>query len=386
MLSKEIKQRSIFPDTIIGLIIINEQGRIEVINKKSIELLGFDKKQLINTSFSNLVIESDKDKLISYFNSSSESSTIKIQIKSISNKPIPIELELATSSSDLKKQHIGIIKEKKIVKGIEKEVEDLKEAKEKVSKKLEKEIELNELKSRFVTVSSHEFRTPLAGILSSIQLIKRYVDYEKNRWEEFNNKNKIETHFDKIEESVLNLNHILNDFLSLAKIEENKVICNYDWFNLSSFLDELCKELAPLCKSNQKIICRHYGDKKEIFLDKHILRNTINNLVSNAIKYSSDSQCIEITSRTENSFLNIEVKDEGIGIPISEQKNIFERFFRAGNVLDFEGTGLGLNIVKKYTELMNGSITFESTENQGTTFFIKYDLTKNKPHEKNINN
>lgn len=379
ILSKEIKLKSIFPNTIIGLIILNEQGEIENINNRALELLGYENDQLLDTHFSNLVIESDKDKLSSYFSSVNDLNgvnTIEIQIKMSSNGTIPIELELIFPDSDGQKQYIGIILDSVKRKRIEKEIEDLKDAKMQISKRLKEEVELNELKSRFVAIASHEFRTPLAGVLSSLQLIKRYVDAEEDRWSELINKSKIETHFDKIEESVLNLNHILNDFLSLGKIDENKITCNYEWFNLSSFLYSICQELESLCRSGQKIECKHFGDNKEVFLDKHILRNIINNLVSNAIKYSPENKTIELTSRIDESYLTIDVKDKGIGIPIAEHKNIFRRFFRAGNVINHEGTGLGLSIVKKYSELMNGSITFESQENQGTTFFIKFPLNK----------
>jgi PAS domain S-box-containing protein len=389
MLSTEINLKSVFSNTIIGLVLLDEQGEIENINKKALELLGYEEAHLIGSHFLNLVIELDKNKVRSYFslvNVSNGNNTIDVQIREASNEPISIELELIFSDSTVQNKYIGIIKDNSIRKGIEKEVKDLKEAKREADKRLEEEIELNELKSRFVTIASHEFRTPLAGVLSSTQLIRRYLDSEKENWDEFINKSKIETHFDKIEESVLNLNHILNDFLSLGKIDENKINCKYTWFNLPSFLHDMCQELEHLCKAGQKIECQHYGADKEIFLDKHILRNIINNLVSNAIKYSPENKTIHLSSKTEGSFLTIKVRDEGIGIPIAEHKNIFRRFFRAGNAINFEGTGIGLSIVKKYSELMNGNVTFESQENEGTTFFINFSLNEKQPDEKNPNN
>jgi PAS domain S-box-containing protein len=388
-MSKQIELNSVFPNSIIGLVILNEQGEIEKVNDRAIELLGYKDINLIDSQFSNLVIESDKDKLSSYFSSAdewNEDNTIEIQIKKNNNEPIPIELDLICPESDIQKHYIGIIIDGLKRKLIEKEVKDLKAAKQEIFKRLEEEKELSELKSRFVTIASHEFRTPLAGVLSSLQLIRRYTNSEKESWNAFSTKDKIEAHFDKIEESVLNLNHILNDFLSLGKIEENKITCKYTWFNLPTFLNEMCRELEPLCKSGQKIHCNHYGENKETYLDKHILRNIINNIVSNAIKYSAENKTIQLTSRIDKAFLYIEIKDQGIGIPIAEHKHIFRRFFRAGNAVNFEGTGLGLNIVKKYTELMNGNITFESQENQPTTFFIKLPLNEKHPDEKNIIN
>jgi hypothetical protein len=387
MLSKEINLKSIFPNTIVGLIILNEVGTIENVNSRALELLGYSESQLVGSDFSSLVIESDKDKVGRYFHSVdslNNENTIEIQIKESGNETVPIELELIFPDSNVKRKYIGIIVNSLNRKRIEKEIKDLIEAKREVLKRLEEEIELNELKSRFVTIASHEFRTPLAGVLSSLQLIKRYVDSETDKWNEFVNKSKIETHFDKIEESVLNLNHILDDFLSLGKIEENKIMCQYAWFNLSFFLDKMCEELQTLCKSGQQIICNHQDGNQEIYLDKHILRNIINNLISNSIKYSAENKVILLTSRNDGSELTIEIKDEGIGIPIVEHKNIFSRFFRAGNALNYQGTGLGLHIVKKHAELMNGEITFESQENEGTTIFVKFSLNEKHPDEKNI--
>jgi len=389
MLSKEINLKSVFPSSVIGLIILDEHGEIENINNRALELLGCMENQLIGTQFSNLVVESEKDKVSHYFNSAKsihDENRIEIKVKARINESISVELELIFLDSDVRKNYIGIIIDSLNRQRVEKELIDLKEAKLEVFKRLEEEIELNELKSRFVTIASHEFRTPLAGILSSLQLIKRYIDSEAHKWNEFNNKGKIEIHFDKIEGSVLNLNHILNDFLSWGKIEENKITCHYTWFNISLFLDKMRQELQPLCKSGQKIKCTHFGENEEIYLDKHILRNIINNLVSNSIKYSAENKTIQLTSRSNESHLIIEIEDEGIGIPVAEHKNIFSRFFRAGNALNYEGTGLGLNIVKKHAELMNGNVTFESQENKGTTICLKFLLNEKQRNEKNITN
>jgi len=379
MLSKEINLKSVFPNTIVGLFILNELGTIENVNNRALQLLGYSESHLVGSDFSNLVIESDKDKVSRYFRSvdpMKNENTIEIQIKESGNETVPIELGLIFPDSDAQRKYIGVIINSLNRKRIEKEIKDLVQAKLDVLKRLEEEIELNELKSRFVTIASHEFRTPLAGILSSLQLIKRYTDSETDKWNELINKSKIETHFDKIEESVLNLNHILDDFLSLGKIEENKITCQYTWFSLPSFLDKMCGELQALCKSGQQINCKHYGGNQDIYLDKHILRNIINNLISNSIKYSAENKVIQLTTRNDGSNLIIEIKDEGIGIPIAEHKNIFSRFFRAGNALNYQGTGLGLHIVKKHAELMNGNITFKSQENEGTTIIIKFSLNE----------
>ena len=381
MLLDKIGFKTVFPNNIIGLIIIDSSGKILNINNKSVDLLGYEKNYFIGSQFSNFIIDADKNIFNSYFNSidkANNSNTIEIRIKDFDDQSVHVDLELIDPIINDQKYYVGIIKDVFKRRKIEREVKELKEDKEHVLERLEEEKDLSDLKSRFVSMASHEFRTPLAGILSSLQLIQRYHVSEKKKWDEFRAKEKIETHFRKIEESVTNLTLILDDFLSLGKIEADKVVCKYHTFNLPQFLEDMCRDLKMLCKPNQKIEYQHIGDDLQVYLDAHLLRNITNNLISNAIKYSAENKTILLISKRDSSSVIIEVRDEGIGIPTSEHKNLFRRFFRAGNAINYQGTGLGLNIVKKYTELMDGTVTFESEENKGTTFFVSFPVNKNK--------
>ena len=236
-----------------------------------------------------------------------------------------------------------------------------KEAEEEVRKALEKERQLNELKTRFVSMASHEFRTPLSTILSSISLVQRYTKEEQQP--------KRDKHIDRIKSSVRNLTNILEDFLSITRLEEGRIEVRPELFTLGTFIKEVIDDMQGLMKEGQHVEIE--GDPTvKVELDKHLLRNILNNLLSNAIKYSGKDKAIEVTFTVENEELCLAVKDHGIGIPGAEQAHLFERFFRAANVTNIQGTGLGLNIMEKYVSLLNGRVDFESVLNKGTTFYV----------------
>lgn len=238
---------------------------------------------------------------------------------------------------------------------------------------LDKEKELNELKSRFVSMASHEFRTPLSTILSSASLVSRYVTEEQNE--------KRVKHINRIKSSVNNLTGILNDFLSLSKIEEGKEVMVPEELHLEELCMLVIDETKGLLKEGQSI--EHISDETIIIhSDKRILKNILFNLLSNAIKYSSSNSPIKLKIKQKSDYVELDVVDFGIGIPEADQKYLFSRFFRASNVENIQGTGLGLNIVKRYVELLGGKIKFKSRESEGTT--ISFTIPLN--HEKDISN
>ncbi|HVM86967.1 MAG TPA: PAS domain S-box protein [Puia sp.] len=226
---------------------------------------------------------------------------------------------------------------------------------------LEHEKELNEIKSRFISIASHEFRTPLSVILSSTYFVE---SYNKDGQEEKRRK-----HIGRIKESVKNLTALLEDFLSIEKLEQGKIEIAKTDFDMQALCEDIIGEMTGMLKTGQHITLAYTGEKK-VVQDKKILRNIILNLLSNAIKYSEENKTIWFSAKV-NSNLKILVKDEGIGIPENEQKNIFGKFSRASNANGIQGTGLGLNIVKKYVELLNGNIHFFSKYNEGTTFTVE---------------
>jgi len=173
----------------------------------------------------------------------------------------------------------------------------------------------------------------------------------------------------RIKNSVRNLTNVLNDFLSLDKLQSGLVQANRTSLNLRELLNEVCDELEQVKRKNQVFILEYQGEE-EMVADPHILENIVYNLVSNAVKYSEEGGEIKLSSKMTKKRFILEVCDEGIGIPQEDQKHLFERFFRAENAINIQGTGLGLNIVGKYLELLKGKITFESVEGEGTCFTI----------------
>ena len=240
---------------------------------------------------------------------------------------------------------------------------ELERSKEELTNALSKEKELSDLKSRFVSMASHEFRTPLSTILSSASLLAKYTATEEQ--------DKRDRHIHRIKSAVSNLDGILNEFLSLGKIEDGKIIVNNVEFDVSELINNILEELRPICKQGQEIIYTHSGNER-ISLDVNLLRNILINLVSNALKFSPEKSIIKIESNADEDRTVIKISDSGLGISVSDQKHLFGRFFRGANVANIQGTGLGLHIVQRYIDLMNGEITFKSKLGKGTIFTIAF--------------
>jgi signal transduction histidine kinase len=234
-----------------------------------------------------------------------------------------------------------------------------------LKKAYDTELELSQLKGRLVSMASHEFKTPLSTILSSISLVERYTELDDIE--------KRTKHIDRIKSAVNNLNNILNDFLSLEKLESGFMARELVTINVSEFIQRIIDELNPLLQQDQVIEFSHKG-KSEILADKHTLKNILINLLSNAVKYSSEGKEIILKTHCLPDALKIEVTDYGIGIPNEDKAHMFERFFRASNASNYQGTGLGLTIVKRYLDLLGGSIRFDSELNKGTSFFVHLPL------------
>jgi PAS domain S-box-containing protein len=226
---------------------------------------------------------------------------------------------------------------------------------------MEKEKEVNDLKSRFVSMASHEFRTPLSTVLSSVSLLSKYTTTE--------DQSKRDKHIDRIKSSVKTLTDILNEFLSLGRIEEGKVDTNPEVFDLVEFMHGMNNEMSVLLKPGQSFIFNHKG-QTESYTDTNLLKHIMINLLSNAIKFSPENANIIIDAEVTSSHTKISITDKGIGIPASDQVHLFERFFRATNVTNIQGTGLGLHIVGRYVELLKGTIHCKSEFENGSSFII----------------
>ncbi|HEY0744655.1 MAG TPA: ATP-binding protein [Chryseosolibacter sp.] len=238
-----------------------------------------------------------------------------------------------------------------------------KRAEDETKKALEAEIELNKLKSSLVTLASHEFRTPLTTILSSAFLLENFIGAE--------NKEKCLKHLTRIKSSVNNLTSILDEFLSVTKIEEGQIKPNLEKTDLPQFVAGICTNLQTFAKPGQTIHYSHTG-KNEITTDPVLLGNILSNLVTNSIKYSNDNSPIYVKSLV-NSRVHLTVQDHGIGIPEPDQKRLFQRFYRASNAGAVQGTGLGLHIMKHYVEMLKGSVKLTSEPGKGTQVEVTFE-------------
>ncbi len=401
---------SMFEHASIGIVISNQDGTIVRANREANRIFGYGKDELIGQKVEVLVPAPLRQKHVghrTHYNQQPLARPMGLGMTLSGLKKdgteFPVEISLADYEVGGKKEIVSFIiditqrkKDEERLKTLTEELEDKveertealsqaikelqqtnenlglemeqrKRAEEDARRAFEKEKDLGELKSRFVSMASHEFRTPLSGILTSAALIDRHS--------QAGDKEKISKHVQTVKVSVHSLTNILNDFLSLDKLEAGKIERHPTSFPIDDFARDLVQEMESLAKKNQRILYEHRGDKGPVSLDKELLRNILINLLSNAVKYSSEGTEIRFITETRQASVVITVQDAGIGIPEAEQKHLFERFFRAGNALNVPGTGLGLNIVRKYLDLMDGTILCKTRENEGTTFIVTIPLT-----------
>ena len=389
---EEVRLLNAIIDTAIdGIITIDYRGIVESINPAASKLFGYDPEEVIGKNISVLMPEpyrSAHDGYMQRYQNTGEKRIIGIGREVLGlrkdGRTFPFRLAVSEVLYQDRTIYTGFIhdlsKEKAAEENLKKYTEELEEkirertqvlqtlvnelekAKEDVSISLEKEKELNQLKTRFVSMASHEFRTPLSSVQLSASLIEKYVTK--------NDPENIRKHTTKIKSSVGHLTGILNDFLSLEKLEAGKTEADFQHFDIVKFSEDLIEEMQLIAKQNQNIVYQHTGVSSKVYLDPALLKNSVINLVSNAIKYSGENTFIEFDTELTDQTLYITVKDNGIGIPVEEQKNLFEPFFRAHNTGNIPGTGLGLNIVKRYAELMGGEVVCNSAQNKGTTISL----------------
>lgn len=388
---------ALFKHATEGIIVSNIKGEIVMVNPKALELFGYQEQEdLLGNKIEVLIPRryekghvKHREKFSHNPHSRSMGANMELFARKKDDSEFPVEVSLSHFTTDDGQFIMSFIvditerfKHHESIKKLNTELEHrvkerteelaeainrLAESKQEVMQALERERELNELKSRFVTTASHEFRTPLGTILSSVSLISRYTNSDEQ--------SKREKHIDRIKSAVNNLTEILNDFLSLEKLEEGVIRNNLEPMHLEKFMKDIIDEMRALLKSGQKIKYQHIGNF-EIALDCQLLKNVMLNLISNAIKYSPEDKEILVKSEITNEEIKIDVIDQGIGIPDEDKPHLFQRFFRANNAGNIQGTGLGLNIVKKYIELMDGKIYFESEFGKGTTFTVTVPIKK----------
>jgi PAS domain S-box-containing protein len=231
-----------------------------------------------------------------------------------------------------------------------------------IRRALEKEKEFSALKSRFITMASHEFRTPLTTILSSSDILKHFS-------ERLTDDKKLQ-HINRIQTSVKHMTQLLEEVLILGKAESGRILFAPVRLDLEAFCREILEEISLASGETHRLDFECQGERSQVEMDEKILRQILTNLLSNAVKYSKKGALVQFKLKRENGQAVFQIRDEGIGIPVAEQSRLFEVFHRASNVGNISGTGLGLAITKQAVELHGGSIAVESEEGAGTTFTV----------------
>jgi PAS domain S-box-containing protein len=397
-----------------GIIVANTRGIIQLVNPAAGRMLDYSESELIGNSIDSLVPDHIKPKHqqhrehfqehaharpmgvgLDLYARKKDGSLIPVEI-SLSPLDIQgermfiafiidisvrkqIELAIQDKQKELERVAAALIAtneelEKKVgdrTKVLQEAIRELEKSRNELSQALEKEKDLNDLKSRFISMASHEFRTPLTTILSSASLIQEYnllADASEKRGK----------HINRIKSAVNNLNDILSDFLSISKLEEGKVHADFRHFDLSENIREVIGDMQLNAKAGQEIVYEHKGPGN-VYLDPKLLKNILINLISNAIKFSPEKKNIQVRSRVDDYTISVEVKDSGIGISDEDQKHLFERFYRGKNAFNIQGTGLGLHIVGSYVDLMKGHIILHSEIEKGTTIKITFPHQTERP-------
>ena len=414
----EVFYKICFDSLLEGLCIVNQEGRIVMNNLAVEEIFGYEKDELKGQKIDMLIPESHRSLHLKYFNSYLKSPTkhkkgrgrdiigrhkngsileLEIGLNYFVHEGVFYAKALISDISARKQKELMIRKKNRnleleveerteqlmrVVLELEKSNLNLKEeikerimAENRAKLAFEKEKELNIMQTKFMSLASHEFKTPLSGILTSAGLIEKYNQLVLNK--------NINSHVIKIKTLVNQLNSILDDFLFLENTESNKNPMDLSKFNFCDLMKKLVNDATAILKEGQRILIQPCTLKKEIYQDRKVLDIMIRNVLYNAIKYSGTDSVILINVENGES-LKISIKDQGIGIPKEAQKYVFERFYRAKNALHITGTGIGLNIVKAHLEKLNGSIELESEEHKGTTVTIELPLIHNESKVSNV--
>lgn len=407
-----------FDSLIEGLCIANDEGRIVMSNSACEEIFGYDEGEMLGESIEILIPETHRKVHKHYFQSyflnprkikkgkgreffgqhkNGEVLDLEIGLNFFEYRGKKYAKALI-SEIGTRKQKESMIKESnrrlenevdqrtrlltEAVSKLERanlllqdEVKERIKAERNAKNAFKKEKELNQMQTKFLSMVSHEFKTPLSGILTSASLIEKYNEKVVNE--------RISNHTATIKNLVLQLNDILDDFLFLENSETGRYRFSSSRFMFCDLMGRVVEDAEAVMKPGQEILLTPCNTGVEVVQDSKVVDIIIRNLLYNAIKYSPENSRIYITVSIDD-MIRIEIRDEGIGIPEEAKKHIFNRFFRASNVLHIQGTGIGLNIVRRHLHRMNGSIEIKSKENEGTTVSLCMPLNSSEIYRKSV--
>jgi PAS domain S-box-containing protein len=375
----------LFSSAAEGLVLVDRTGAIRMLNPRLLELFGHGKGELLGRSIETLLPDSLRQahsrqregynrhpenrhmgRGRELYGLRKDGTTFPVEV-GLNHFEVDHELYVMALVTDIterrKAQEVLQRNAAELEKRVEERTEELAKGARAVEIAYRREKELNALKSRFVSMASHEFRTPLSTIMGSADLIGRYTEGAENE--------KVHKHVQRIRNKVRDLTAILNDFLSFERISQGDLPSEPEELDIVHLCIGLMEEMRGMAKAGQALEYDHRSEERTIVLDRGMLLNAITNLVTNAIKYSPEGSAVLLRTSISGNRLCISVEDHGIGIPEADQAHLLDPFFRAQNVLTIQGTGLGLHLVKRYMDLMGGEIDWTSTPGKGSTFTLR---------------
>jgi PAS domain S-box-containing protein len=407
LLKEKQKFEALFNFATLGIVIANSRGEITLVNQHAETIFGYEPEELKGKKVEVLIpmgkqhahqanrehyteqpqvrpmgygrdlkaLRKDGSELpveisLSYFHTDEGLFVIAFILDITARKQseailIQQKAELETITREIKLLNSNLEEEvERRTEALRQTLNQLEASRKELQDALKREKQLGELKSRFVTMASHEFKTPLATIITSATLIGKYQKTEDQVHRE--------KHLKRISDTVLNLSNLLNEFLSIGKLEEGKIKPKPEMFFLPDQMKEIVSEMQSQAGDGKQIRIE-MPDVGEVHLDKELIRYVMLNLLSNAIKFSPPASTITVRAFRKDKVLCIEVQDQGIGISRKDQEHLFERFFRGRNADNIQGTGLGLHIVERYVTLMEGEIKIQSELNKGTIISLLFE-------------
>ncbi len=355
----EARYRTLLDKASDAILIADLQGNLVEVNQKAITLLEYSPTEIKHLHMTQIHPESELKRAQSAFQETIKQNVgylLDTQIITKTGKIVPIDITGSLIEYN----------NKQYVQGIFRDISERKKIEVEIQNTLEKERELNKLKTQFIDIASHEFRTPLTIILGSVEFLLKYKH-------KLSDTKKAET-LDRIFKSTLKLRDMMEEILVLSRIDAAKTTLNFETLNMEDFIQEVIEEIQISMESQNHIlfsIIDLRDSQKQVYIDPKSLHHIVSNLLTNAIKYSPPEAPIECKIDLEKTEIIIKITDQGIGIPANDLPYIFDSFHRASNVDNISGTGLGLNIVKKYVELHGGTIEVQSQVDVGTTFIVR---------------
>jgi len=386
---------AIFQESAIGILVTNSKFEIILSNKFADQLFGFNSNELLGENISLLIPNHLKDRHHGHLENLGHDKPISrpmgigldLNAKRKDGSLFPIEISLSHFKASDSMHYIAFVSDKTLKRKVEMElilknqqINQLNETLEQevaartqalqntldklevnakeLAQSLEKEKVLGDLKTRFVSMASHEFRTPLTSILGSATLIEKYSKVEDQP--------KREQHINRIKSSVSHLTEILEEFLSVGKLEDGKLEIHPTDFFIKEFIEDILTDFSTYNQPIQFVLDEDFT----CFQDASILRKVIINGLSNALKFSQKEVVLQV--KRSDSSVQLRIIDQGIGISTEDQKHLFERFFRGGNATVIQGTGLGLHLVDRYMRLLGGKVEISSELNKGTELRLQF--------------